>query len=180
MTDFATVMARRKAKQAGVIWADQVVPKLYLGSGQDASNLAELTKHEITHVINVADDVPNFHAGVPGAPVYCSLLVGDFGTDAGISRVFDEAATFAAAAMEGDGNVLVHCANGSNRSASVVIALLMLPPHNMPLAAAFATTKAARRETNPLTDNRRELLQFDAKLQGGTATLTEEEWMKMK
>jgi protein-tyrosine phosphatase len=74
----------------------------------------------------------------------------------------------------------VHCANGSNRSASVVIALLMLPPHSMPLADAYAATKAARRETNPLTDNRRELLQFEATLRGGKATLTEKEWMQMK
>jgi len=177
--DFAAVMARRRAKEDGTVWADEVYACLYLGSGQDASNLQQIKNHGVTHVINVADDVPNFHLNVGDEPpIYLSLKVVDFGTDTGISRVFQEAADFANAAIEGGGKVLVHCANGSNRSASVVIAILLLPPHSLSLDAAYTQVKATRKEANPLTDNRRELLAFEAKLHGGSTSLTEEEWMK--
>ena len=183
MTDFASVMDRRRRKEAGTIWADEVIRNaLYLGSGQDASNLIQIQRHGVTHVINVADDVPNFFdkAGVVDGDnclTYLSLNVGDFGTDKGISRVFPEAAAFANAAIESGGKVLVHCANGSNRSASVVTAVLMMSPHNLSLDDAYKKVKAARREANPLTDNRRELFAFEASLHGGSVSLTEEQWM---
>ena len=85
MADFAAVMARRRAKEAGAVWADEVIAGLFLGSGQDASNLEQINRHGVNHVINVADDVPNyFEAGTegapPDAPAYLSLNVGDFGT----------------------------------------------------------------------------------------------------
>ena len=66
----------------------------------------------------------------------------------------------------------------SNRSASVLTALLMLPPHNLSLDAAYSQVKARRKEANPLTDNRRELFAFEAALHGGVTSLTEGDWMK--
>ena len=67
----------------------------------------------ITHVLNVADDVPNFHEGA--GIEYCNLSVGDFGTDVGISRVFPTALGFVRSALESPGGrVLIHC--GTTRS----------------------------------------------------------------
>ena len=118
-------LQRRREKIEGKIWADEVLPlAVWLGSGQDASNLQQLKAHGITHVLNVADDVPNFHEGA--GIEYCNLSVGDFGTDVGISRVFPTALGFVRSALESPGGrVLIHCANGSNRSATVAIAVVM-------------------------------------------------------
>ena len=86
MTSFEEAMSRRRAMSSGAIWASEVWDGVFLGAGRDAENLAQLRAHGITHVLNCADDVPNFHEGEPGL-VYENLGVGDFGTDAGIARV---------------------------------------------------------------------------------------------
>ena len=130
-------LARRRAIASGDIWASRIPcslvdtdsvsgsrldnrvtqVKLFLGSGQDASNVEKLRENGVTHIVNVADDVENFH---PGQFVYCNLDVTDFGGDVGISRVFDQAADFICKATLNcesyEPGILVHCANGSNRS----------------------------------------------------------------
>ena len=176
-------LARRRAIASGEIWASRIwcsLPssdsstsaqgrqvKLFLGSGQDASNADKLRENGVTHIVNVADDVENFH---PGQFVYCNLNVTDFGGDAGISRVFDQAADFIHKATlscepepgEGPG-ILVHCANGSNRSSTVVIACLMIL-QGLDLARAFNKVKKAHSKTRPLGDNRRQLMEFERRL----------------
>ena len=130
---------------------------LFLGAGRAACDAALLERHGITHVLNCADDVPR-PAATDGLE-YCCLSVGDFGSDAGISRVFDAALSFVQPALEVDGAVLIHCANGSNRSPSVAIALLMMLL-DWPLATAWEHV-SCRRTVQPLADNRRELLAFE-------------------
>ena len=56
---------------------------------------------------------------------YLRLDVADFGADAGIRRVFSRAHAFVAEALAAGNGVLIHCANGSNRSPTVAIAVLM-------------------------------------------------------
>ena len=178
-------LRRRRAIASGEIWASRIPcslansesgspsdggkeVKLFLGSGQDASNAEKLREHGVTHIVNVADDVENFH---PGEFVYCNLNVTDFGGDAGISRVFNQAADFIRNASlacgepeagEGRG-ILVHCANGSNRSSTVVIACLMIL-QGFDLKTAFDTVKKAHRKTHPLGDNRKQLMDFERRL----------------
>jgi len=130
---------------------------LFLGAGRAADNAALLQRHGITHILNVADDVPRA-PGTEGLEYFC-LGVGDFGTDAGISRVFDAALSFVKPALEAEGSVFIHCANGSNRSPSVAIALLMML-FDWSLATAWEHV-ACRRTIQPLADNRRELLVFE-------------------
>ena len=143
---------------------------LHLGRGSAAEDSALLDRHGITHILNVADDVQR----PPSTKdlVYHCLAVGDFGSDAGISRVFDDALAFVQPALEAGGQVLVHCANGSNRSPSVAIALLMML-HDWSLATAWAHV-SSRRTVQPLADNRRELLAFEARRRGGTSMVEAE------
>ena len=178
-------LATRRAIASGEIWASRIPcslansesgspsdedkqVKLFLGSGQDASNAEKLREYGVTHIVNVADDVENFH---PDQFVYCNLNVTDFGGDTGISRVFDQAADFIRKATltcgeseagEGPG-ILVHCANGSNRSSTVVIACLMIL-QGLDLKTAFDTVKKAHRKTQPLGDNRKQLMDFERRL----------------
>ena len=142
--------------------------KLFLGSGRDASNAEKLRENGVTHILNVADNVENFH---PGHFVYCNLNVRDFGADAGISRVFDQAADFirkAAFNSEPEPGILVHCYNGSNRSSTVVIACLMIL-QGLDLKTAFDTVKKAHPKTYPFEDNQRQLVDFERRLYPGKA-----------
>ena len=178
--DIEAALKRRRAIASGEIWASEIPfhivlgsdatkkVKLFLGSGQDASNIERLREHGVTHIVNVADDVENFH---PEQFVYCNLDVTDFGGDLGISRVFDRAAEFVrenALTSVSESTFLVHCANGSNRSSTVVIALLMIL-QGLDLKNAFNTVKNAHQKTAPFMDNRKQLMDFERRLFPGRA-----------
>ena len=162
----ADALARRRAMETGELWASDILDGwLWLGSGQNASLLGQLQSRGITHVLNCADDVPNFHEADPAASflTYRCLGIADFGGDAGIRRTFAAAAAFtreARASRGGTWRLLVHCANGSNRSATVAMALLM-DTQGMTLAQAWALVKARRPAASPLADNRAQLLQHE-------------------
>mmetsp|Transcript_13776 Transcript_13776/g.16401 ORF Transcript_13776/g.16401 Transcript_13776/m.16401 type:complete len:180 (+) Transcript_13776:17-556(+) len=179
MSTLEEALQRRRDKQAGIIWASDVSIEqdktFFLGSGQDASNLEQLQAHQITHILNVADDVPNFHE-IERNITYCNLKVGDFGTDAGISRVFDKAILFAQRCQEENGNLLIHCANGSNRSSTITIALFMTL-FNMTLKESFCHIKNKHSSTNPLKDNRIELMNWEKEsLKLTISTMTEDDF----
>lgn len=136
-----------------VIWSatDIYLSKIFLGNGYDASNYQQLVSHKITHVINCTNDIPNyFEDDQQLSLTYIKLDILDFGTDQGISRVFPMVTHLVRNILnetkdvsengngnenesndknenEGNGNrILLHCANGSNRSVTVAIALLMV------------------------------------------------------
>jgi len=152
MSELAAALSRRRAMESGDIWADRVpfhnlelfkseeeFVAVFLGSGRDAENLNKLNDNRIGRVLNVADDVPNYHEYV-GEIIYCRLDVADFGAEAikgrGIYLAFEKARTFVEDGLVSNlsqcsvskdrPNILVHCANGSNRSVTIVIALLMI------------------------------------------------------
>lgn len=161
----ARALQRRRDLSSGKIWASFLRPWLYLGAGRDAANLEQLRGHGITHILNVADDVENFYEK---EFVYLRLDVADFGQDIGIGRCFQKARVFAEG-VRGQGasgaavKCLVHCANGSNRSATVAVALLMMM-EDRTLEDAMREIKALRPSARPLKDNWEELKKLDAKL----------------
>lgn len=70
---------------SSVAWATRILPNLYLGNAKHAFDLAQLHRHGVTHIVNAADDVPNYH---PSMFCYKNLHVADWGQDRGIRRVF--------------------------------------------------------------------------------------------
>jgi len=267
MSELEKILAKRRAKEVGLIWADEIPfdsleHKVFLGDGRDASQLEKLRENNITHILNVANDVPNYvsdkrqtqqqqHASsstdtsdnVMGSDdtltqkeinsptlskesmsseafVYCNLNVGDFGTDQGIMRVFDTGAKFvkdgrigiAVKSTSTSSNrdtttnpthdakssqpepvavnsgvtisnlsvqpdkglvpvtgILIHCANGSNRSATLTIATVMILERTS-LSDAYKRVKVAHPKTMPLKDNIQELLKFELKFFGKDIT----------
>ena len=149
---------RKRIWDAAEIYND----KLYYGSGYAADNLKELKSHKITHILNVADDVGNFH---PKEFTYINLKVRDMGMDTGISRVFDHAFKELDDIMKQEGaRVLVHCAAGRNRSATITIAYMMHREGiELGKALEIVTTK---RRVFIMKDNRRELMEYEMKLYG--------------
>lgn len=142
-------------------WASEIIENsLWLGSGAAASDEIALSSRGIKFIVNVADDVPNYHEQ---GFHYLNLGVGDFGQDVGISRVFDEAFTFLQMVQDSSDRVLVHCAAGANRSATLVVAWLMYS-QRMSLRVAFELVKTKRPGISLLRDNRQQLWEYESEL----------------
>ncbi|XP_072281306.1 dual specificity protein phosphatase 13A-like [Pyxicephalus adspersus] len=111
---------------------DEVWPNLYLADLCFANNRYELWKLGITHVLNAAhggmhsDGSPEFY----GASItYHGVPANDL-PDFDISQYFYSASEFIHKALNTPGaRLLVHCVVGISRSASLVLAYLMIHHH---------------------------------------------------
>lgn len=161
----ATTIEERMAQiRAKNLWdANEILPRLYLGNGRDASNKEKLTEGGFTHIINVANDVENYF---PDDFLYLNLHVGDFGSDTGITRVFPSAFAYLEEHWKNNPNskILIHCAAGMNRSATLYIAFVMYIEKKT-LVEAWELVRNKRR-VSPLQDNRKELLKYEKELFG--------------
>ncbi|CAD8175336.1 unnamed protein product [Paramecium octaurelia] len=103
--------------------------QLYLGNSNHANNLKALNLLGITHVVNCAREIPNYFSDVLQENKkflkYFQVPVLDLEEEP-ISDHFDEAYIFINEALSNQHNkVLVHCAQGKSRSATIVIMFLM-------------------------------------------------------
>jgi hypothetical protein len=143
LNSLQTKLKYRQDLENGVIWSatDIYHSKIYLGNGYDACNYQQLVTNKITHIVNCTNEIPNYFLDDDNLSItYLKLDVLDFGTDKGISRVFPMVISFIQEILNekknenGDDNeekensnrILIHCANGSNRSVTIAIALLMV------------------------------------------------------
>ncbi|KAM4883564.1 dual specificity protein phosphatase 26 [Sylvia borin] len=132
--------------------ADEVWPGLYLGDQcplpavprrDIASNRRELLQLRITHVLNASHCCWR-----GGAGYYEGTGIRYLGIEAHDSPSFDMSPYFYPAAdfihqALNEGRILVHCAVGVSRSATLVLAYLMIR-HHMPLVEAIKTVKDHR------------------------------------
>ncbi|CAH2274660.1 dual specificity phosphatase 26 [Pelobates cultripes] len=130
--------------KAGWSHVDEVWPRLYLGGQEIAANKGELLKKCITHVLNAS------HSRWRGGEDYKGMNISYMGIEAQDSPTFDMSVYFYPAAdfinnalREKGGKILVHCAVGVSRSATLVLAYLMIHQH-MNLVEAITTVKDRR------------------------------------
>jgi len=101
--------------------AQEILPGIYLGSYNAASNKEKLSIYGITHILTVAIDAQplytdDFH--------YMVIRAYDHEFQDLISY-FDVANNFIKNALKNDGVVLIHCMAGISRSATILIAYIL-------------------------------------------------------
>ncbi|DAA14274.1 dual specificity protein phosphatase 13 isoform 1 [Bos taurus] len=126
---------------------NEVWPNLFLGDAYAARDKKKLTQLGITHVVNVA--AGKFQVDT-GAKFYRGMPLEYYGIEADDNPFFDLSVYFLpvaryirSALSVPQGRVLVHCAMGVSRSATVVLAFLMIC-ENMTLVEAIQTVQAHR------------------------------------
>ncbi|NWX18620.1 DS13B phosphatase, partial [Aegotheles bennettii] len=126
---------------------DQVWPNIYLGDAWAARSKTTLQSLNITHILNAADGPYSINTG---AKYYKDLQIEYYGVEAfddpsfDLSIFFYDAANFIGKALNtSGGKVFVHCAMGVSRSASLVLAFLMIY-ENLTLVDALKTVSAHR------------------------------------
>ncbi|XP_043103118.1 dual specificity protein phosphatase 26-like [Puntigrus tetrazona] len=144
--------------------ADEVWPNLYIGNMDIAENCSEIRRHRFTHVLNCA------HSSRRGGEIYDGMGITYMGIDAHDSPTYDmsvnfnKAAEFIHAALKQRGKILVHCHVGVSRSATVVLAYLMLK-QNVTLVEAIQKVKEGR-GVYPNRGFLRQLIDLHIKLYG--------------
>lgn len=110
---------------------NEVYPGLFLGDRKIAMDKNSLKELGITHVINCAQGQRSIFVNTD-AKYYKDMGIKFYGIKASdtesfdISKFFRPTANIIQQALEKGGKVLVHCVSGVSRSATIIIAFLML------------------------------------------------------
>ncbi|XP_053357984.1 dual specificity protein phosphatase 13 [Clarias gariepinus] len=108
---------------------NQVWPNVYIGNEVAARDKSTLYSMGITHIVNAASGPPHVNTG---PRFYRDMAVDYYGVEADdstdflISFFFYPTARFIHAALSNKGKVFVHCLMGVSRSATLVLAFLMI------------------------------------------------------
>ena len=116
--DLASLAARSEVAHIG--------GHVYLSNFFAAKSRRKLTEHGITHILNCTSELPcTFDS--EQALSYMQLAIADNPSE---SLPVEAGLEFVAAAAQAGGRVLVHCAAGGSRSASIVLAWVMQTQHS--------------------------------------------------
>ena len=141
-----------------------ICERLFLGSVVDARNIEKLQRHKIKYVLNMTGSTsypPEFFttSGYPNVDLL-ALDAHDLDNH-DISAHFPAALNFIHRALQlADGAVLVHCAAGVSRSATIVAAYLMVA-HQLSAADAVLRVHKARPCACPNIGFLQQLLAFE-------------------
>ncbi|XP_020287764.1 dual specificity protein phosphatase 3 isoform X2 [Pseudomyrmex gracilis] len=146
---------------------DEVYPGIYIGNGTTAKNKRYLKTLGITHILNAAEGKrfgfvntdSNYYADT--TMKYLGLPIKDLPT-ADISEYFHVTASFIDEALTRGGKAFVHCMQGVSRSATCVIAYLMIKK-NM-LAVDAINLLRTNRDIHPNSGFLRQLAHLDNQL----------------
>ncbi|BFZ03904.1 hypothetical protein BsWGS_06943 [Bradybaena similaris] len=131
---------------------DEVYDGVFIGEGDSAQSLNCMKRLGVTHVLNAAQGTDIFHVNTDHATYkranihFLGIEATDF-VNCDLSKHFVPAADFIEAALQAGGKVFVHCVQGVSRSATLVIAYLMIQKH-MTVQDALRFVRA-RREVCP-------------------------------
>lgn len=141
-----------------------VEPYLHLGGSFLNSNPHLSPMLGYTHVLNITSEI---------SPNWLLLLMlkkykkipADDNYSYNIRMIFEEAFKMIDEARQKNGKILVHCAMGISRSATIVIAYLM-SRYKMSLISAYNYVKSKRPEINPNKYFMKKLVEYEKELNG--------------
>ncbi len=122
----------------------EIIPHIYIGTVGSATNLKQLEKYKITHIVCCAAVVKSFF---PEKFKYLNLDILD-SDKADIKQHFLKSNEFIDEAIKSKGNVLVHCHAGMSRSSTIIIAYL-IKSQKMNFDKALELLKTKREKVNP-------------------------------
>lgn len=143
-----------------------ISPYLYIGSALAARSVHTLQHLGITHILCLCpSDLEDANVGdFPDLFTYKHLGVKDV-EDENIAAHFEDACSFIDHVEKDGKRILVHCFEGKSRSATVVLAYLMLRK-GYTLSQAWSILKTAHRRTQPNDGFMKTLVELDRKLHG--------------
>jgi len=130
--------------------------KLYIGNILTATNKEWLADKNIKVIINCANELPMINLG--NDILYYKLLLNDIPQDNLLANI-KNTNKLINNALKKNYNVLVHCAAGISRSASVIIYYLMTY-HNMCYDHAYTYLKSVHPKTRPNTGYQQQLIKI--------------------
>ncbi|WVZ71405.1 hypothetical protein U9M48_019996 [Paspalum notatum var. saurae] len=142
-----------------------VVNNLFIGGALAARSKYTLQHLGITHVLCLcSNEIGQSDSQFPDLFEYKNFSISD-DDDANISDLFEEASEFIDHVNHIGGKVLVHCFEGKSRSATIVLAYLMLRK-GFTLAKAWNLLKKVHRRAQPNDGFAKALLALDKRLHG--------------
>eukprot|EP00268_Persea_americana_P043781 TRINITY_DN4408_c0_g1_i12.p1 TRINITY_DN4408_c0_g1~~TRINITY_DN4408_c0_g1_i12.p1 ORF type:complete len:853 (+),score=178.97 TRINITY_DN4408_c0_g1_i12:546-3104(+) len=152
-----------------------ITSNLFIGGALAARSVYTLQHLAITHILCLcSNEIGQSDSQFPDLFEYKNFSVLD-NDDEKISDLFEEASDFIEHVEHSGRKVLVHCFEGKSRSATVVLAYLMLRK-NFTLLEAWNTLKRVHRRAQPNDGFAKILLDLDRKLHGEPSM----EWQQRK
>jgi protein phosphatase slingshot len=145
---------------------NRITPNLYLGDAKIARSKYFLENNNIHGIINATTNEPNAY---PESYEYLRVNINDEPSEQ-IRPFFQDIFEFIRRHHNLGHSVLVHCQMGISRSATLVIAYLMIDGHKT-LGEAFQQVKGVRQQIDPNDGFIRQLRELEISLFGQTMTL---------
>ncbi|KAK9066354.1 hypothetical protein SSX86_013676 [Deinandra increscens subsp. villosa] len=152
-----------------------IANNLFIGGALAARSNYTLQHIGITHILCLcSNEIGQSDSQRPDLFEYRNFCIGDE-EDSDISEIFEEAHQFIDVVEQKGGKVLVHCFEGRSRSATVVLAYLMMRK-NYTLLKAWNGLRRVHRRAQPNDGFAKVLVELDKKLHGKVSM----EWQQKK
>ncbi|XXG79197.1 hypothetical protein AAC387_Pa09g0319 [Persea americana] len=153
-----------------------ITGNLFIGGALSARSVFTLQQLGITHILCLcSNEIGQSDSQFPDLFEYKNFSQILDNNDANISNLFKEASDFIKQVELSGRKILVHCFEGKSRSATVVLAYMMLRK-NFTLLEAWNTLKKVHRRAQPNDGFAKTLLDLDIKLHGKPSM----EWQQRK
>ncbi|KAL6175109.1 hypothetical protein ACLB2K_051752 [Fragaria x ananassa] len=153
----------------------RITSSLFIGGALAARSVYTLQSLGITHILCLcSNEIGQSDSQFPDLFEYKNFSIRD-SEDFNITNIFDEAIEFIDHVEQTGGKVLVHCFEGKSRSATLVLAYLMLRK-NSTLLEAWNALKQVHRRAQPNDGFAKILLDLDKRLHGRASM----EWQQRK
>lgn len=156
----------------------EVLPgKLYITNWRGAADVGEVSRRGITHVAAVGAEFVDDVDPAGSLTYWTKDIVDDEDEAEKMIPILHEGTDFIHAALTSGGVVLVHCAAGASRSATIVLAYLLIHA-GYTLFNAFDLLHSRRRATWPNDGFMASLISLEQELHGGSSTIILEQYIE--